>query len=164
MLLRVFIDANFLVKFCILSLITMSVISWGLTIVMLYTLNPALKKLKQRWSTEASKRNSVPLYSPWISIASHSLQSQLNVITAIAKLSPYVGLLGTVFGIMDALKGLATASSMPIQQLAPGISEALITTALGLLVAIPAMFFHQILSNRMLELEDYLTLEAGRHV
>lgn len=162
MLLSLFIAAPFLVKACIISLLFMSVFSWGITVIMFKTLRPALSQLKTRWeSTTPNHLNSS--HSPWISIASHTLQHQLNLLAAIAKLSPYVGLLGTVFGIMDALKGLATASSMPIQQLAPGISEALITTALGLMVAIPAMLFHQMLSQRMLELEDYLSLEAGQN-
>lgn len=163
MLLGLFLEAPILVKICILSLITMSIFSWGLTFIMFKTLKPAINKLKKRWDNVEPNRDTVISYNPWISIASHTLQQQLNLIASIAKLSPYVGLLGTVFGIMDALKGLATASSMPIQQLAPGISEALITTALGLLVAIPAMLFHQILSHHMQELDDYLVLEAGNH-
>ena len=161
-MIELFYGAPWLVKLCIIALGVMSVCSWGLMLLMVWTLLPAIHKLKKRWQQEQFHKQHNSSTNPWISIASHRLQYQLNSIAAIAKLSPYIGLLGTVFGIMDALKGLATATSMPIQQLAPGISEALTTTALGLLVAIPAMLFHQMLSQYMLELEDYLQLESGR--
>lgn len=152
--------AHFLVQLCILVLLGMSVLSWGFSLMAWHTLRSALRRLKKRW--QEVKPHSGGQYNPWVSIASHALQKQLNFIATVAKLAPYVGLLGTVFGMMDALKGLAQASSMPIQQLAPGIAEALITTALGLLVAIPAMLFHQLLGQLMQELEDYLVLESGR--
>jgi len=161
-MLDLFYQAPWLVKLCILTLVSMSVISWGVLCIMLWTLRPALATLKKRYTQEKVHKQYNAIYNPWISIASHALQQQLNTIAAIAKLAPYVGLLGTVFGIMDALKGLATASSMPIQQLAPGISEALWTTALGLLVAIPAMYFHQYLAHIMIELDDYLHLESSK--
>lgn len=163
MVMHLFWQAPWLVKLCVLFLMGMSLVSWVMMLAMLRTLLPALRTLKRRWEEASPPRMSAShAYDPWVSIASHSLQAQLNMLATIAKLSPYVGLLGTVFGMMDALKGLATASSMPIQQLAPGISEALVTTALGLLVAIPAMFFYQILAARLQELQDYLLLEAQR--
>jgi biopolymer transport protein ExbB/TolQ len=161
-MIELFYGAPLLVKLCILILAVMSVFSWGLMLMMLWTLRPAIGKLKRRWLSEQMQKQHQSGSNPWISIASHRLQYQLNIIASIAKLSPYIGLLGTVFGIMDALKGLATATSAPIQELAPGISEALTTTALGLLVAIPAMLFHQMLSQYMIELDDYLQLEANK--
>jgi len=60
-------------------------------------------------------------------------------LATIAAVSPFVGLFGTVMGIVDAFYGLGTAGSATLRAVAPGISEALITTAAGLFVAVPAV-------------------------
>ena len=59
--------------------------------------------------------------------------------------APFVGLLGTVWGVMDAFGGIATSGSANLAAMAPGVSGALITTVTGLLVAIPAMFGYNFL-------------------
>jgi biopolymer transport protein TolQ len=62
--------------------------------------------------------------------------------------SPFIGLFGTVWGIIDAFSGLGSAGSASLRAVAPGISEALLTTAAGLFVAIPAViFYNQFLQN-----------------
>jgi biopolymer transport protein TolQ len=62
--------------------------------------------------------------------------------------SPFIGLFGTVWGIIDAFSGLGNAGSASLRAVAPGISEALLTTAAGLFVAIPAViFYNQFLQN-----------------
>lgn len=66
------------------------------------------------------------------------LESHMNVLATTATVSPFIGLFGTVWGIIDAFQGLGTAGSASLRAVAPGISEALITTALGLAAAIPA--------------------------
>jgi len=60
-----------------------------------------------------------------------------------------VGLLGTVVGIINAFKGIATEKSSGLSAVAGGISEALVTTAVGLLVAIPAVWMYNYFSNRV---------------
>lgn len=67
------------------------------------------------------------------------LESQLTWLATIAATAPFVGLLGTVMGIVDAFHGLGTQGAATLRAVAPGISEALITTAAGLIVAIPAV-------------------------
>ncbi len=62
---------------------------------------------------------------------------------------PFVGLFGTVWGIMTAFLGLSSAHSSNIQAVAPGIAEALITTAIGLVAAIPAQVFYNYLTARV---------------
>jgi biopolymer transport protein TolQ len=62
---------------------------------------------------------------------------------------PFVGLFGTVWGIMTAFLGLSAAHSSSIQAVAPGIAEALITTAIGLVAAIPAQVFYNYLTARV---------------
>jgi biopolymer transport protein TolQ len=68
-----------------------------------------------------------------------SLERRLTWLATIASTSPFVGLFGTVMGIVDAFLGLGTAGSATLRAVAPGIAEALITTAAGLFVAVPAV-------------------------
>jgi biopolymer transport protein TolQ len=63
--------------------------------------------------------------------------------------SPFIGLFGTVWGIMTAFLGLSAAHTSNIQAVAPGIAEALITTAVGLVAAIPAQMFYNFLTTRV---------------
>ncbi|HXS21196.1 MAG TPA: MotA/TolQ/ExbB proton channel family protein, partial [Steroidobacteraceae bacterium] len=62
---------------------------------------------------------------------------------------PFIGLFGTVWGIMTAFEGIAQTGSSNLGTVAPGISEALITTALGLFAAIPAVVAYNNLANRV---------------
>ena len=73
-------------------------------------------------------------YARWI----QSKAPAIAHLATISTLSPYIGLLGTVCGIIHAFNALSGVSQVSLAMIAPGISEALITTALGLLVAIPA--------------------------
>ena len=68
-----------------------------------------------------------------------SLESHLAFLASVGSVSPYVGLFGTVWGIMHAFRGLANVSSATLAQVAPGIAEALVATAIGLFAAIPAV-------------------------
>jgi len=66
------------------------------------------------------------------------LESGLTFLATVASAAPFIGLFGTVWGIMNAFHGLSSAKSTSIQAVAPGISEALVATAIGLAAAIPA--------------------------
>jgi biopolymer transport protein TolQ len=69
-----------------------------------------------------------------------NLESHLSFLASVGSVSPYVGLFGTVWGIMNSFRGLATASqATTLGAVAPGIAEALIATAMGLFAAIPAV-------------------------
>lgn len=68
-----------------------------------------------------------------------SLDSHLSFLASVGSVSPYVGLLGTVWGIMNAFRGLANVQQATLSAVAPGIAEALIATAIGLFAAIPAV-------------------------
>jgi biopolymer transport protein TolQ len=65
--------------------------------------------------------------------------------------TPFVGLFGTVWGIIDAFHGLGTAGAATLRAVAPGISEALITTAAGLVAAIPAVIAYNLISSSIRE-------------
>ncbi len=79
-----------------------------------------------------------------------------------AAVTPFIGLFGTVWGIIDAFHGLGTAGAATLRAVAPGISEALITTAAGLAAAIPAVIAYNLIGNSIREFaarSDDFTLE-----
>jgi biopolymer transport protein TolQ len=102
-----------------------------------------------------------------------ALESHLSFLATIGSVSPYVGLFGTVWGIMNAFRGLSNVAQATLAHVAPGIAEALVATAIGLFAAIPAViaynhFTHELdrLANRfdvfMEELSNILQRESHR--
>ena len=67
------------------------------------------------------------------------LEAHLAFLASVGSVSPYIGLLGTVWGIMNSFRGLSNVGSATLAQVAPGIAEALVATAIGLFAAIPAV-------------------------
>ncbi|HEY3939796.1 MAG TPA: MotA/TolQ/ExbB proton channel family protein [Bryobacteraceae bacterium] len=80
------------------------------------------------------------------------LEMNMSWLATVASVSPFIGLFGTVWGIIDAFEGLANAGSASLRAVAPGISEALVTTAIGLAAAIPAAIFYNVFGSRIKEL------------
>ncbi len=70
------------------------------------------------------------------------LERNMNWLATTASVTPFIGLFGTVWGIIDAFQGLGQAGSASLRAVAPGISEALVATAMGLAAAIPAAIFY----------------------
>ena len=68
-----------------------------------------------------------------------AIESNLSMLASVGSVSPYVGLFGTVWGIMHAFTGLASLEQVTLAKVAPGIAEALVATAIGLFAAIPAV-------------------------
>jgi biopolymer transport protein TolQ len=100
-----------------------------------------------------------------------ALESHLSFLATVGSVSPYIGLLGTVWGIMNAFRSLSNVAQATLTQVAPGIAEALVATAMGLFAAIPAViaynrFTHDIdrLASRyesfMEELQNILQRQA----
>ena len=77
------------------------------------------------------------------------LEARMTWLATIAAVSPFVGLFGTVMGVVDAFHGLGTAGAATLRAVAPGISEALITTAAGLFVAVPALVAYNQFAARL---------------
>ncbi len=77
--------------------------------------------------------------------SSLKLESQMIILSTAVSGGPFLGLLGTVWGVMDAFAGIAAAGTANLAAMAPGVSGSLITTVVGLLVAIPAMFGYNFL-------------------
>jgi biopolymer transport protein TolQ len=72
----------------------------------------------------------------------NKLERNMNWLATTAAVTPFIGLFGTVWGIIEAFEGLGLAGSASLRAVAPGISEALVATALGLAAAIPAAIFY----------------------
>jgi biopolymer transport protein ExbB len=100
------------------------------------------------------------------------LKRGLSGLATIGATAPFVGLFGTVVGIINAFKGIAAEKATGLAAVAGGISEALVTTALGLLVAVPAVWMYNIFTSRVeafdvemdnssSELVDYFVKRAG---
>lgn len=77
------------------------------------------------------------------------LESQLLVLASVASAGPFVGLFGTVWGIMTSFRSIAASKNTSLAVVAPGIAEALFATAIGLFAAIPALIFYNILQGRV---------------
>ena len=82
------------------------------------------------------------------------LEHHLNFLATVGSTSPYVGLFGTVWGIMTSFHQLANVNQATIAMVAPGISEALVATAMGLFAAIPAVIAYNRFSNQVERLES----------
>jgi len=77
------------------------------------------------------------------------LEAGLNFLAIIGSVAPFVGLFGTVFGIMSSFQGIAISKNTSLAVVAPGIAEALLATGIGLFAAIPAVFFYNVFSNKI---------------
>ena len=86
----------------------------------------------------------------------HRLQSGQVVLATVGATAPFVGLLGTVWGIYHALSGIATAGQLTIEQVAGPVGEALIMTAAGLAVALPAVLAYNVMGRVIERLEQEL--------
>lgn len=94
----------------------------------------------------------------------HELERYLNTLGTIAAIAPLLGLLGTVIGMIDVFSAIMIQGTGNTGVLAGGISKALITTAAGLTVAIPAVFFHRFFVRRVEELVIAMEQEATKLV
>jgi biopolymer transport protein TolQ len=86
------------------------------------------------------------------------LESRLPLLATIGSATPFVGLFGTVVGIINAFTGIGAAGSASLAVVAPGIAEALIATAIGLFAAIPATIFYNIFVARLRDLQEAIRL------
>ena len=90
----------------------------------------------------------------------HELERYLNTLGTVAAITPLLGLLGTVIGMIKVFTAIQLEGTGNAAVLAGGISEALITTAAGLTVAIPSLFFHRYFQRKIDELVIYMEQEA----
>jgi biopolymer transport protein ExbB/biopolymer transport protein TolQ len=88
-------------------------------------------------------------------LTANDLKKGINTLATIGSTAPFVGLLGTVVGVINAFTGIAATGSGGIGAVSAGIAEALVETALGLVVAIPAVWFYNYLTSRL----EYFNVE-----
>ena len=88
-------------------------------------------------------------------LTASDLKKGVTALATIGSTAPFVGLLGTVVGVINAFTGIATVGGAGIGAVSAGISEALVETALGLFVAIPAVWFYNYLTSRL----EYFNVE-----
>lgn len=77
------------------------------------------------------------------------LEHHVSFLATTASITPYIGLFGTVWGIMTSFQSIAGAGSTSLNVVAPGIAEALVTTAMGLAAAVPAVYFYNDLQSKV---------------
>src|SRR3546814_20713640 len=94
----------------------------------------------------------------------HDLERYLNALGTIAGIAPLLGLLGTVLGMIEIFSAFMDSGMANAPLLAGGIAKALITTAAGLMVGIPALFFHRFLQRRVDELVVGMEQEAIKQI
>ncbi len=107
---------------------------------------------KRQTGGSGPPRNLAPLERSAQTAASEAvthLERRMTWLATIAAISPFVGLFGTVMGIVDAFLGLGAAGAATLRAVAPGIAEALITTAAGLFVAVPAVVAYNQFNGRI---------------
>src|SRR3546814_2095775 len=90
------------------------------------------------------------------------LERNLEFLANVGSISPYVGLFGTVWGIMISFQGLANVKEATIASVAPGISEAMIATAMGLFAAIPAVWAYNRFATHVERLARRYSSEAHK--
>jgi biopolymer transport protein ExbB/TolQ len=90
------------------------------------------------------------------------LQSGLPLLATVGSTAPFVGLFGTVWGIMNSFAGIAAAKDTSLPVVAPGIAEALLATAIGLVAAIPAVIFYNLANVFLSNASEKLAAAASR--
>ncbi len=95
----------------------------------------------------------------YAALESARLERYLNFLATTGSTTPFIGLFGTVWGIMNSFRGIGAAGSASLAVVAPGIAEALIATAMGLVAAIPAVigynYFLSLARRMIIEMEDF---------
>ncbi len=112
--------------------------------------NPNSPDAEKKEKTTAELSDNIRLVMERAKISELSeLESSLPILGTFVSVSPFLGLLGTVWGVMEAFFDIRARGSAHITIVAPGISDALITTVYGLMVAIPALIFYNIFRTRV---------------
>lgn len=109
--------------------------------------------VKQIMSSEEKKSSLKERLASSMQVATNRamerLEHGLNFLAITGSAAPFVGLFGTVWGIMNSFQGIAMSKNTSLAVVAPGIAEALLATAMGLFAAIPAVFFYNIFSSKI---------------
>jgi len=125
------------------------------------SLSPIANVFKSVYADGANRERSEVkrLLRRYETLESVKLEKYLNFLATTGSTSPFIGLFGTVWGIMNSFHGIGTAGSASLAVVAPGIAEALIATAVGLAAAIPAViaynYYLSMARKMIVEMEDF---------
>lgn len=205
-LLRLFLDADFVVQAVILGLLVASIVVWGIIIghgMRMRRLRKQSAEFEEEfWEAEdfdafmkanakkplPSKRVAAAGFTEWrrstgggkkvdrdgtrqrvyaamesqIAQEADDLATRLNFLATVGSVAPFVGLFGTVWGIMNSFFAIGVEGNSSLAVVAPGIAEALFATAIGLFAAIPAVIAYNRFSHGVNRLEARLTRFADR--
>ena len=117
--------------------------------------NPVVVKGQTRVSSE-SFANVQVAFERALSVEAMSLEKGMIILTTAVAGGPFIGLLGTVWGVMETFSGIAKAQSASLSAMAPGVAGALIATVVGLFVAIPAMFAYNLMITAIRQITQEL--------
>jgi biopolymer transport protein TolQ len=126
-----------------------------------FELSPLARLFKSVYSekTYNDKQELRRMLKRYSALESARLERYLNFLATTGSTTPFIGLFGTVWGIMNAFTGIGTTGSASLAVVAPGIAEALVTTAMGLAAAIPAVIAYNYYLSRVnriiISMEDY---------
>jgi len=125
-----------------------------------FNLSPLANIFKFTFTEELHDRSEIKrLLRRYAALESAKLEKYLSFLATTGSTTPFIGLFGTVWGIMNAFRGIGAAGSASLAVVAPGIAEALITTAAGLAAAIPAVIAYNYYLSRarqmIIEMEDF---------
>src|SRR5215467_3199401 len=142
-----FINAHWIVQGVMIGLMVCSVWVWAIAIdkTLLYArMRRAMNHFEQAfWSGQSLEE----LYKTLSSKPSHSMAALF--VATVGSAGPFIGLFGTVWGIMTSFQSIAAKGNTSLQVVAPGIAEALFATAIGLVAAIPATIFYNKFSSEV---------------
>jgi biopolymer transport protein TolQ len=136
-LMSLFFRADIIVKSVIIILIVCSVYSWA--VIMAVVFQDAMESLlKKKFKNNLSEKMSTFL-EVGIEKQMSKIDKGFTFLATVGSTAPFIGLFGTVWGIMNSFQSIAISRNTSLAIVAPGIAEALFATALGLLAAIPAV-------------------------
>ena len=116
----------------------------------------AMKELNKHDSANYSQRLRNKINTIMITTKNrhiNHLEKNLNYLATVSSAAPFIGLFGTVWGIMHSFQSIAASKNTSLVVVAPGIAEALLATALGLMAAIPALIFYNALTAKIHDVE-----------
>ena len=158
-------NASLVVKAVLAILIVLSLASWTVIFQKFFVVRRAMRQTddfeSRFWSgTELTKQRQTAGAADTVNSVSRAmravftremdrLENGLPMLASIGSTSPYIGLFGTVWGIMNAFTGLSSLENASLAVVAPGIAEALVATAIGLFAAIPAVAAYNYYNNRV---------------
>jgi biopolymer transport protein TolQ len=126
-----------------------------------FELSPTARLFKSVYAEKvySDKQELRRMLKRYATLEAARLERYLHFLATTGSTTPFIGLFGTVWGIMNAFTGIGAAGSASLAVVAPGIAEALVTTAMGLVAAIPAVIFYNYYLSRanqmIITMEDF---------